>query len=248
MADMRDSTLSDDELRARYGIADNRDWKLSKAREALKTSNSWADNILNCAFRPFDDRPCFFGHEFMDYPRRELMQHVAHRDNLALLVSRQIGTAEWRHSFTLIEPPNDCCVISDMSSEANYAFPLWLYANNKSRTDNFTPDFRTFLDKKYNHQYEAQEILGYIYAVLHAPTYRTRFSEFLRIDFPRIPFPDREQEFGALSDLGWELAQAHLLKEYPNVGLAKYHGKGDHEVEAVRYSEVEQAVWINKNQ
>jgi len=42
--------------------------------------------------------------------------------------------------------------------------------------------------------------------------------------------------------------QAHLLKEYTDAGLAKYHGKGDDTVEAVRYSEAERAIWINKTQ
>ncbi|HEX4159204.1 MAG TPA: type ISP restriction/modification enzyme [Rhizomicrobium sp.] len=54
--------------------------------------------------------------------------------------------------------------------------------------------------------------------------------------------------FEALSGLGWELIQVHLLHKATDFKLATYRGKGDHEVEAVRYSEVEQAVWINKDQ
>jgi hypothetical protein len=51
-----------------------------------------------------------------------------------------------------------------------------------------------------------------------------------------------------LSGLGWALMQAHLLRELPRRGLAAYHGKGDHHVEAVRYSPAEQAISINKTQ
>ena len=74
------------------------------------------------------------------------------------------------------------------------------------------------------------------------------YSEFLRTEFPRIPFPEKASDFESLSELGWELVQAHLLKEYPDANLAKFDGKGDDTVEAVRYSEVEKAVWINKAQ
>jgi predicted helicase len=84
--------------------------------------------------------------------------------------------------------------------------------------------------------------------VLHAPVFRTRYAEFLRIDFPRIPFPEDADDFETLSRLGWALVQAHLLREVPRKGRAKYHGKGDNTVEAVKYAEAEQAVSINKTQ
>lgn len=78
--------------------------------------------------------------------------------------------------------------------------------------------------------------------------YRARYAEFLRIDFPRIPFPESADDFDRLSELGWELVQAHLLRELPRRGLAQYPVKGDHTVEVVRYSPQEQAIWINKTQ
>jgi hypothetical protein len=56
------------------------------------------------------------------------------------------------------------------------------------------------------------------------------------------------RDFESLSELGWELVQAHLLKGYPDADLAKFDGNGDETVEVVRYSEVENAVWINKTQ
>lgn len=183
----------------------------------------------------------------MDYPRRELLDHVARRTNVCLLVSRQIGTAAWRHVLIADTPANDC-VVSDMSREANYVFPLALYADDDARTENFTPAFRAFLDGRYDHHYSPEEILGYLYAVMHAPAYRSRYAEFLRIDFPRIPFPEPVEDFEALSALGWALIEAHLMRTLPRRGLAHYHGKGDHTVDKPRYSPKEQAVWINADQ
>jgi predicted helicase len=111
-----------------------------------------------------------------------------------------------------------------------------------------SPVFRAFIDSRYDHHYTPEEILGYVYAILHAPTYRARYTEFLGIDFPRVPFPESADDFDKLSELGWELVQAHLLRELPRKGLAKYHGKGDHIVEAVRYAPKEGSVSINNTQ
>jgi predicted helicase len=133
--------------------------------------------------------------------------------------------------------------VSNRTSEIGYCFPLRLAGN-----ENFSSAFREFIDSRYLHHYTPEEMLGYIYAVLHAPTYRTRYAEFLRIDFPRVPFPASADDFEELSVLGWALVQAHLLRELPRRGLAGYHGRGDHRVEAVRYAPAEEAIAINKTQ
>ena len=122
------------------------------------------------------------------------------------------------------------------SKSQNYVLPLYVFGAAKERQENLSKHFRSFINSRYDHHYTPEEILGYIYAVLHAPTYRTRYAEFLRIDFPRVPFPESADDFERLSRLGWELVQAHLLRQFPRKGLAKYHGRGDHTVEAVRYS------------
>jgi hypothetical protein len=121
-------------------------------------------------------------------------------------------------------------------------------AGSTNRKENLSADFRAFLDGRYDYPYTPEEVLGYIYAVLHAPTYRSRYAEFLRIDFPRVPFPEDGEHFEALSVLGWALVQAHLLRGLPRRKLATYHGKGDHSIEAVRYVPADEAVAINKTQ
>jgi hypothetical protein len=140
---------------------------------------------------------------------------------------------------------NEVIVMSSITSNNGFTYPLWLYQSATAKRENLSPDFRTFLDSRYDNHYSPEEILGYIYAVLHAPRYRSRYAEFLRIDFPRISFPEQAEDFEALSRLGWALVEAHLLRTLPASKLARYHGKGDDTVEAVRYSEAEQAVWIN---
>jgi predicted helicase len=220
---------------------------ISKLREQARALVDWHRPIIVCAFRPFDNRWCYFSSAVMDRPRKEILDNVAWRENIQLLVSRQIGVSFWRH-ISVTDEAAVSCYISDGSTEQNYCFPAYLYSVTDQRTENLTPAFRAFLDARYDHHYTPEEILGYIYAVLHAPSYRARYGEFLRIDFPRIPFPENARDFEALSGLGWTLVQAHLLRELPRRGLGGYYGKGGHEVEAVRYVEAEEAILINKTQ
>lgn len=242
---LADPKVSDVELERQYGLKTSLDWSLPDTRAAAR--NGAATPPQRVAYRPFDDRWAEFSSLTMDRPRRELLDHVAGRTNITLLAPRGVGTKDWQHSFIADSPANDC-VISNRSREANQVFPLWRFDNGNIGQENLSPSFRAFLDSRYAHHYTPEEVLGYIYGVLHAPAYRTRYAEFLRIDFPRILFPEAAHDFETLSGLGWALAQAHLLRELPRRGLAAYRGKDDHRVEAVRYSLEEQAIHINKSQ
>jgi hypothetical protein len=243
--DMISTALTDADIKERYEISNNRDWNLKDARASLRQISDWKRNLIRCAWRPFDTRICYFGNEFMDYPRRELIDHVAWKKNVQLLIPRQIGSSTWRHAFVADDVAESCC-ISDASREGNYNFPLWIYGTTEIPTENLSPAFREFLDARYDHHYTPEEILGYIYAVLHAPSYRSRYAAFLRLDFPRIPFAEAKLDFDALSELGQALVEVHLLKKPKPGKLAVYHGTGGHEVEAVRYSQQEEAIWISK--
>ena len=176
------------------------------------------------------------------------MRHLLPPGNPSLVTCRLLTSDSWAHAL-ITDSIIDNCYISSASRERAYAFPLYLeFGHEAGRIENFSPAFRAFIDSRYEHHYTSEEILGYIYAVLHAPTYRTRYAEFLRIDFPRIPFPERAEDFERLSRLGWALVEAHLLRNLPRRGLAAYPTKGDHEVEFVRYSEADQSIAINKTQ
>ena len=169
------------------------------------------------------------------------------RKTSALVVPRQIGSAHWRHVFVAEGPANDC-LVSDQTREACYVFPIWRYGVDGLRHDNLSSKFLQSLEDLYDRYYSSEEVLGYIYSVLFSPTYRTRYAEYLRIDFPRIPLPENAGDFENLSSLGWALVKAHLLEGVLRRGLADYHGRGDHKIEGVRYSADENAIHINKTQ
>ncbi|GAA9614337.1 hypothetical protein HpHA84_02920 [Helicobacter pylori] len=92
----------------------------------------------------------------------------------------------------------------------DYVNPLY---HNPNYTENFTPEFRDFIDKHYNHSFEPLEILGYIYALLYSPNYRKRYEDFLKADYPKILFAENKDLFRALSLLGIELIGLHVLNQ-----------------------------------
>ncbi|GAA9092413.1 hypothetical protein HpHA151_02220 [Helicobacter pylori] len=92
----------------------------------------------------------------------------------------------------------------------DYVNPLY---HNPNYTENFTPKFRDFIDKHYNHSFEPLEILGYIYALLYSPSYRKRYEEFLKADYPKILFTKNKDLFRVLSLLGIELIGLHVLNQ-----------------------------------
>lgn len=238
----------DHELHRVFHLVDDvRDWKAIWAKKDLIASGPNRSLVQKITYRPFDERFTYNtgnSRGFLGWPVPKLMRHMV-SGNIALITARTNKSPYPDHFFVTQFPAETKAGESTVQS---YNFPLFVTGEGRGLVENFSPAFRSFLDTRYEHHYEPEEILGYIYAVLYAPAYRARYAEFLRIDFPRIPFAEKRADFDALSDLGAELVQAHLLKAYPDAGLAEYHGKGDHEVEAVRYSENEKTVWINKTQ
>jgi hypothetical protein len=132
-------------------------------------------------------------------------------------------------------------------NQNNHLFVEELQAQYNERRENFTPKFRAFMDLKYGHHYEPEEILGYIYAVLHSPAYRRQYAEFLKIDFPRIPFVDDRQTFEKLAALGWRLAQTHLLKDIPALPRVEIT-RGADLVDQPAYNAPEQRLYISPQQ
>jgi hypothetical protein len=94
-----------------------------------------------------------------------------------------------------------------------------------------------------------EDIFNYAYAVFHSPTYRSRYAEFLKIDFPRLPLTSSKALFESLAEKGAELVSLHLM-ESPllNTLTTKYPVTGDHQVGKVSYDEKTQRVYINKTQ
>jgi len=90
-----------------------------------------------------------------------------------------------------------------------------------------------------------EDIFYYIYAVLHSPTYRERYAEFLKIDFPRIPLPSDYEHYDKLADFGKELVEYHLMKK-KSWGNITQHGEAeDTTVGKVQYDDNKQEIILD---
>ncbi len=258
--DLRDSSQSDAELRERYGIKDNRDWQLASARSELVKKDNWKTPVIQCHYRPFDERWCYFDDVAMDYPRRELLQHVANKENFVVYFARIVKLDSWRHIILSRNPAT--AVVLDVNG--TYATPLYLYPNTEGlaleaegRKANFSPKFIVALGQilglewlpdgsgDLTQNFAPEDVLHYIYAVLHSPNYRKRYAEFLKIDFPRIPLPTDLGIFAALVHLGRKLSGLHLLETELESGVT-FPQAGLNVVDKPRYAA--QKVWINDTQ
>jgi predicted helicase len=94
-----------------------------------------------------------------------------------------------------------------------------------------------------------EDVFDYIYAIFHSPSYRTRYAEFLKSDFPRVPLAEDAKQFRKLASLGGELVALHLM-ESPKLErvITKYDVNGDHLVDRVRYVDAQKRVYINDEQ
>jgi predicted helicase len=227
---------------------DSTEWTLSNVVADVQGVEISERNVRPLTYRPFDTRFVFRTGKsagLINRPRLNVWQDFDYA-NLGLATSRLTKGENFAHALvcgSMIEK----ILLSSKTSNNAFVFPL--YAGPEGdRRENLSAGFRAFLDSHYEHHYTAEEVLGYVYAILYAPAYRSLYAEFLRIDFPRVPFPATAHHFESLSTLGWSLVQTHLLREVPRRGLGSYHGKGDHRVEAVRYSLADQAIAINKTQ
>ena len=251
--EFRDTRRADDEIKQNYELKDNRDWKVETARKQIRLEENWEKWLISCLYRPFDWRPCYFSTVAMDYPRTVLQQNMT-KENLSLLCSRQQATLGFHHVWCADAPANDC-VISTTSREANQVFPLYIYPNTKNqqgnlfveKSPNFSSDFITAIREKLGYIPTPEAIFYYIYAIFHSPTYRQRYAEFLKIDFPRVPLTSNDQLFKDLGAKGQALVDLHLMKSKKlNKLITKMNGDGDNAVTEVTYKPAEQRVYINK--
>ncbi len=260
-----DPKVDDEILKRAYNLSENKSWKIKEQREKLRKDLDWKDSITKILYRPFDERWILYHDEMIERTRKETMIHMMN-ENVGLLICRQQNKIGFYHSF-ITDKILEACVISNRTREINYVLPLYLYQERKEKKKSFPiqmmmfepavsyaakiPNIKQFLFEElkttFKKEVTPEEIFYYIYAVLYSNIYRKKYSEFLKIDFPRIPFTKSYKLFIQLGKLGKQLADLHLLRAKElDKSISKFQGKGNNKVEKPKY-EIEK-VWINKEQ
>ena len=241
-------------------------WNFSKAKAEI-CSGRFSKHLLY--YRPFDLRHSIITSQsggFIGRSRFEVMRHFMYPNNMGIQICRQQSTYNFQHVL-VTKCPVDRNSISLQTKESTYVFPLYLY--NKAdgqksidqtddRTPNLNPEFVkqfsnilkiNFINEKETtkNTFAPIDILDYIYSILHSPNYRVKYKEFLKIDFPRVPYPKDADTFWNLVKLGSSLRQIHLL-ESPliNKFITTYPVNGSNEVIKLKYEGSK--VWINFDQ
>ena len=133
-------------------------------------------------------------------------------------------------------------------------FPLYLYSDNMGtmeKVPNFDKEIFGRISAAVGEEITPEDIFNYIYGVLHTPSYREKYKEFLKIDFPRIPYPQSAAEFRRIAGVGEKLVRVHLLKDESVTNpfsnpYAKFEGAGEGKVEKVTFDDGK--VYINADQ
>lgn len=252
---------------------DSRDWKIEYAQKELKDTQNNSFNYKKIHYRPFDIRWTYYTGKskgFHCMPRREVMEHFLEGKNLGLSIPRQLkdSKTEWNHCF-LTTTITDQALASG-GNGPNNIFPLYLYPTTRSKKflkkenpnfneenftskiENFKESFRTFIDELYKEKFSPEYILGYIYAVLFHKFYREKYLDFLKTDFPKIPFTKDKNTFKNLSKLGLKLVNLHLLKNDEldfNVGEALFKDikNKNLKIQKIKYNKDTKELFINES-
>jgi predicted helicase len=268
----RDLNISDSQIQSEYLLQETSDWQLYQQRRILSSCVNWKEFFVKCLYRPFDFREYYHHSSVVNRPRQEIMQHFMNvHSNIGLLISRQV-VKDFRHIFCTDTIANINALDTAGKFGGGPIIPLYLYPTNTptlfdstptnapgERKPNLSPEFITQFSQKLDLEFISdgkgdktktfgpEDIFNYIYAIFHAPIYRQRYAEFLKIDFPRVPLTANAALFWELVIKGDKLVKYHLMKE-TGTEISTYPIPGSDIVEQVKYHENHQQIWINAEQ
>ncbi len=223
LIDFSDLAKSDDFIGARYGLHNTSSWDLGVARKTLAKEDDWKSAIRLALYRPFDFRWIFYSKTVLERPVLQIQRHLLQK-NLALLVHRpQSPTLEYTFVYCTDKIADQCSAGNkSVGAGISYVFPIYLYekSNRKPNVgEAFLHDLKAHLKLSFVKDGDGdlissvgpESIFYYAYAILHVPTYRERYSELLKISYPKIPITDSLEVFRTLVHKGRELAELHTL-------------------------------------
>ncbi len=221
--------------------------------------------IKEIAYKPFDTQKIYYDIKKVERPRIDIMEHFLGYENIGLIYDRGTNLKEISNLFI-----SSKVIDKHLVGANSYVSPLYLYPTTRSKKflkkenpnfneenftskiENFKESFRTFIDELYKEKFSPEDILGYIYAVLFHKIYREKYLDFLKIDFPKIPFTKDKNTFKNLSKLGLKLVNLHLLKNDEldfNVGEALFKDikNKNFKIQKIKYNKDIKELFINES-
>ena len=216
--------LEKDAFYKKYNMpADVRDWRYEWAYKDVKESGLNKKLVVPINYRVFDQRYIYYtgvSRGFMGWPVGRVMSHLTKATNMAFISKK---------GFPNENPP---IFVSNTISDfrfwscsgmqgGDYSFPLYLYPSESElgfdteRKPNLDETIWRQINDRIGNDALPEDIFDYIYGVLHSPNYREKYKEFLKVDFPRIPYPKNAEEFEHFRNYGHQLRELHLMHNIP---------------------------------
>ena len=215
--------------------------------------------VKKVLYRPFDETSVFYEEKLVWRPVRKLFEHFLEGQNVGLCLIR-INSRDEGLTVFITDKITDKTILS--SKDNANVFPLYLYPteNEANLGEQRKPNLDETIwrkidaclegdsrlrgndnqkkcgnDNQEEHATTPEQVFDYIYGVLHTPSYREYYREFLKIDFPRIPYPKNAEEFNRIAAVGEKLRKLHLMQEIPQPLTVSFNIPGDNVVSEVRY-------------
>ena len=253
--------MDKDEFYQKYKLPDDvRDWRYEWAKDDVSQFGISDKIVKTICYRPFDRRKIVYTKQsrgFIGWPVFQIMQHFINdentKENVGLMLSKQFKAFEQYQHVFITKNIFESSLVSNKTSEISYGFPLYYYPDTVQqhieswRMPNLEHDVVDSIAKglglEYTHEKQEDnssfapiDLLDYIYSVLHSPSYRERYKEFLKTDFPKVPYPTDQELFWQLVKLGGKLRTLHLM-ESPSLDqlCTSYKIQGNDEVEKLEF-------------
>jgi len=244
-----------------FKLKNNSSWNTKQIRKKFFDKGINDSLIKKYNYRIFDKEWIYFDNSLVTRLRQGFMQNLL-KNNLSLVTTKILSSSSFQHIF-ISEIIGDICFISNKGKETNYYFPLFIFNedsdkkglfDNKSSNINWRnlpteiQTLQPFTSKITNNFIQpAEAVFYYIYAILYSNLYRQKYQEFLKIDFPKIPFTKNIELFKSISSIGENLANLHLLKTPElNNPISKFIGQGEGVVKEIKY--MDERLYINPEQ
>jgi len=229
-----------------YNVKDSSSFPLTK-RIFNKTFKS--ENLFDYLYRPFDIRKIYYDVGLTSRPAYNVMRNLIYGENICLIFPRICKEKNFNYGF-VSNKLSDVALGGKNTGSETYVAPLYIYPFFKTpREPNFNIGFQKIINLIYTSRPSPEKIFYYIYAILYVPSYRIKYNELLKIEYPRIPFVKDYNLFHKIAEYGKRLVDLHLLKSSElDPPAAKFQGDGNNIVEGVNYCEKENRLYFNQTQ
>ena len=204
-------------------------------------------NNLPYCYRPFDTQWIDYDVERIARARENVMSHLK-KANIALCLIKVNSSSDGLFKVLVSSNLTDKTILS--SKDNANVFPLYLYTNEfgkEKKVANLNDEEWQKFNNAIGRVAPPEELLAYIYAILHSPSFRERYKEFLKVDFPRIPLPTSESEFVRLVQIGHQLIDLHMMRNTQSWKCdTTFPEPGSQQIDMLKWKD--KKVWINKQQ